>query len=69
MRLFLWNNIKARMAKLAPKNKKESLEQYRDHFQETAMSTSKILLRKTVAHMKPRIKAIYEAEGNHIKID
>ena len=59
------------MAKLSlpQKNKKESLEQYRDRFQETAMSTSKILLRKTVAHMKPRIKAVYEAEGDHIKID
>ena len=52
-------------AKLAPKNKKESLEQYRDRL----MSTFKVLLRKTIAHMKPRIEAVYEAEGDHIKID
>jgi len=66
---FLWDNIEARMAKSAPKNKKESVEQFKKRLRKTAMSTSKVFLRKAVAHMTPRIKAIYDAEGDHIKID
>ena len=66
---FLWNNIDARIAKLAPLNNKENSEQYKKRFRKTAMSTSKVWLRKAVAHMKPRIKAFYNGEGDHIKID
>ena len=39
---FLWDNIEARMAKSAPKNKKESLEQFKKRLRKTAMSTSKV---------------------------
>ena len=65
---FLWNNIDARIAKLAPKNKNDNLEQYKKRFRNTAKSKSKVLLRKAAAHMEPRIKAFYDAEGDHIKV-
>ena len=68
MHLILRNHIDARIAKLAHENKKENLEQYKKRFRKTAMSTSKVLLRKAVAHMEPRVKAFYDAEGDHIKV-
>ena len=66
---FLWNDIESRMTKSAPKNQKESLEKYKKRLRRTAMSTSKVLLRKALGSIKKRVQAIYDAEGGHIAID
>lgn len=44
---FLWNNIEQRMAMNAPSGK-ESVEQYKRRLRKVAMSTSRILIRKTL---------------------
>ena len=68
MDFFLWNNIEQRMALNAPTGR-ESVDQYKKRLRKVAMSTSRFLIRKTLATMKQRINAVYEARGNHIKID
>ena len=66
---FLWSDIRRRMTKCDPKNKKESVQEYKKRLRKVAMSTSKVLIRKALANMKKRIAAVYAEKGQHIKID
>ena len=66
---FLWSDIRRRMTKCDPKNKKESVQEYKKRLRKVAMSTSKVLIHKALANMKKRIAAVYAEKGQHIKID
>jgi hypothetical protein len=66
---FLWADIGRRMTKCDPKTKKESVVEYKARLRKVAMSTSRVLIRKTLNNMHKRIAAIYEAKGQHIDID
>ena len=59
----------AKATKSDPKNKKESVLEYKKRLRKVAMSTSKVLIRKALANMKRRIAAVYAKKGQHIKID
>ena len=59
----------SRMAKCDPKNKKESVQEYKKRLRKVAMSTSKVLIRKALANVKRCIAAVYAKKGQHIQID
>ena len=66
---FLWNDVERHMAKCAPKKRKESVDEFKVRLRKVAMSTSRVLLAKTMGSIRKRVAAIYKAEGHHIKLD
>ena len=65
---FLWADIDRRMNASAPKGK-ESKAAFKARLRATAFATPRALVRKAVLQMKPRAKAIYEANGGDITLD
>ena len=66
---FLWNNIEQRMKTSAPKSRCETVDQFKQRLRRTAMSTSRVLIRKAIASIKKRAAAIYAAQGDNITMD
>ena len=66
---FLWDDIEQRMQNSAPKNRKETVEEFKMRLRKTAMGTSQKLLGKAIASIKDRVSAIFEAHGGHIAMD
>lgn len=64
----LWANIGARMDASAPKGK-ESILAFKKRLRRTALRTPKAAVRKMVAAIKGKAKAIFEAKGGDIGSD
>ena len=64
----LWANIGVRMDASAPEGR-ESILAFKKRLRRTALRTSKTAVRKMVAAMKGKAKAIFEAEGGDIASD
>ena len=64
----LWANIGVRMDTSAPEGR-ESILAFKKRLRRTALRTSKTAVRKMVAAMKGKAKAIFEAEGGDIASD
>jgi hypothetical protein len=67
--LLIWENIETRMLKEGPKSGRETVEQYKARLRQTAMKTSRVLIKKAILNMNVRIKAVYKAKGGHIDMD
>ena len=65
----IWENIETRMLKEGPKSGRETVEQYQARLRQTAMKTSRVLIKKAILNMNVRIKAVYKAKGGHIDMD
>jgi hypothetical protein len=64
----LWENVSERMKTSDPKGR-ESVSHFKSRLRRTALRTSPVAVRKMVASMRSRARAIYEADGNDIARD
>ena len=65
---FLWKDIERRM-NACQNMRRESREQYLARLKRAALSTSKETVRKGLAQMPARIRAVCDADGAHIAMD
>jgi len=65
----IWENIETRMLKGGPKKGRETVEQYKARLRQTAMKTSRVLIKKAILNMNARIMAVYKAQGGNIDMD
>ena len=65
---FLWSEVERRMAKHKTKPKK-SMAAFKQRLRRTALAIPSPVIRKAVAGMKKRAKAIYDANSHDIAMD
>ena len=64
----LWENIRKRLAKNAPKGK-ETVKAFKKRLRSTALRTPRPEVKKSVVSIRKRIKAVAAAKGGNISID
>lgn len=64
----LWEHVRIAMKRTDPSGNETALA-FKKRLRRTALRTPKAVVRKMVAAMLPRAKAIYDADGGHIDCD
>ena len=65
---WLWSEVQRRMMKHNVKGR-ETAQAYKTRLRRTAMNLPEAAVRKAVASMKPRIQAVFDAQGGNITMD
>ena len=68
MDYFLWSEVQRRMA-LQDAPKRETAEEYKQRLRRTAMNIPKAVIKKAIADMRSRARAVVAAKGGDIARD